>query len=124
MNNLWTNTNYAKEKKKYANGIIEQNLSENREELVGALYRTSSENQRDNDSIDTQQKLLLKWINNNRAILIEEYHEEATSAFHNVAWERPELMRMLNDVKEGTINHGVFFKRDRLARDIDSTYIN
>lgn len=88
-----------------------------------ALYiRVSTEEQALNgDSIETQEKNLIKFAKDNQYKIIDIYKDEGYSArkpYH----KRKEFVRLLNDVKEKKIDLILFTKLDRWFRNVANYY--
>lgn len=91
--------------------------------MRAALYaRVSTEEQVVHGfSIDAQKQLLSDWATKNNATIVDYYIDEGISA-RKPAEKRPELMRLLADVKSDLIDVIVFCKLDRWFRNIKEYY--
>lgn len=92
----------------------------------GLLKRVSSSRQAMvlNGSIDTQDDLLrsaiaMKSTPEEPWEFAEEYEEEGVSA---KTWKRPEIQRLISDIKAGKVNTIVVYKLDRLIRGVRDFY--
>lgn len=88
-----------------------------------ALYcRVSTEEQAAHGvSVEAQQAALRAWAQKERMQIVGEYVDAGFSA-RKPANKRPELMRLLNDVKAGKIDLIAFTKLDRWFRNISEYY--
>lgn len=88
-----------------------------------ALYvRVSSEEQKMHGlSIEDQVTSLYSWAKKEKAEVIDCYNDAGVSA-RKPASKRPELQRLLNDVRAGKIDLIVFTKLDRWFRNISEYY--
>jgi site-specific DNA recombinase len=69
-------------------------------------------------SLSMQRDMALEYAEKRDWIIHDVYDEGNRSARKTTLEERPELKRLLNDVKAGKIQRVVVFKRDRLARKV------
>jgi DNA invertase Pin-like site-specific DNA recombinase len=85
-----------------------------------AVYiRVSSEQQvQEGDSIAMQESLARAIIQENKGELFKIYTDPGISASKTDLEDRPALMEMLNDAKDGLFDKLIVFKRDRLARNV------
>ena len=88
---------------------------------VAVYARVSSEEQKKNQSIETQRVYARKWLDleKDRGELMEvagEYLDDGVSGTDPLE-ERPGGKSLLHDAKEGKFNKLVFYKIDRLGRD-------
>lgn len=81
-----------------------------------AYCRTSTENQKDEKTIDIQKENLLRYASQNKIEIIDWFLDDGVSgALEN----RPELLRMMEYLKNNSDIDGVLiYKLDRLARDL------
>lgn len=70
-------------------------------------------------SINTQKFSCLEYAQQNGWVIDDIYNEGHCSARKTVLQERPEVKRLLQDVKLGRIGRILVFKRDRLARNVE-----
>jgi site-specific DNA recombinase len=82
-----------------------------------AYYRSSTSLQQ--GSVTTQRQQIRDYALKNHILIDEEYEDEFVSARINSIKDRPELQRMLTDIRKGLINHVLVYKRDRLARKLE-----
>jgi site-specific DNA recombinase len=82
-----------------------------------AYYRSSTSLQQ--GSVTTQRQKIRDYALINHILIDEEYEDEFVSARKNSIKDRPELQRMLTDIRKGLINHVLVYKRDRLARKLE-----
>ncbi|MFS0783230.1 recombinase family protein [Bacillus sp. 1P06AnD] len=70
-------------------------------------------------SINTQKVTCLEYAQQNGWVIDDIYNEGNRSARKTTLQERPELQRLLQDIKLGRIGRILVFKRDRLARNVE-----
>lgn len=81
---------------------------------VGVYVRVSTEEQRDQGySIDAQLREIKEYCERRNLNIIDIYNDAGHSAKD---LNRPEMERMLNDIKNGKINLVISMKVDRLTR--------
>ncbi|ACT03368.1 recombinase family protein [Paenibacillus sp. JDR-2] len=81
------------------------------------LYARSSISTQEH-SIDMQKALALEKIKNKGELFDDLYLDEAVSARKTELKERPELNRLMYDIKRGLVTSVYVYKRDRLARNV------
>lgn len=94
------------------------------QDRFGILVRVSTDMQaQDGDSIEMQINLANEIIKEHNGILVKTYLEEGVSASKNRIPKRPKLLECINDIKNGTINHLIVYRRDRLVRNTEDSII-
>lgn len=84
---------------------------------TGIYMRVSTEDQaKDGFSIHAQREKLSSYANINDWEIVDYYIDEGISA-KNIK-DRPDINRLINDVKEGKINNVLVYKLDRLTRSV------
>lgn len=84
---------------------------------TGIYMRVSTEDQaKDGFSIHAQREKLSSYANINDWEIVDYYVDEGISA-KNIK-DRPDINRLINDVKEGKINNVLVYKLDRLTRSV------
>lgn len=88
-----------------------------------ALYcRVSTEDQADHGiSLEAQDAVLTDYANKNDLTIVGRYVDAGISARKSIS-KRKELMRLLDDVKDGKIDQIIFTKLDRWTRNIRDFY--
>lgn len=81
------------------------------------LYARSSISSQEH-SIDMQKALALEKIKAKGELFDDLYLDEAVSARKNALEERPELNRLIRNIKKGLVTTIYVYKRDRLARNV------
>lgn len=95
----------------------------NRKGDWAVLTRVSTDEQfEEGESYENQIKLGEELVKAHGGRVYDQYKEEGISAFKKRVAQRPEIMRLLNDLADGRIKHVVAFKRDRLIRDPEDYY--
>jgi DNA invertase Pin-like site-specific DNA recombinase len=95
----------------------------NRKGDWAVLARVSTDEQFEEGESYENQISLGKWLVKDKGGKVyDTYLEEGISAFKKRIVQRPEIMRLLDDVADGKIKHVVCFKRDRLIRDPEDYY--
>ncbi|OGM61510.1 hypothetical protein A2961_04145 [Candidatus Woesebacteria bacterium RIFCSPLOWO2_01_FULL_39_21] len=80
---------------------------------VAAYCRVSTERQKDEQTIEVQQRFIKEWAEQNNSIVVEWYLDDGWSGD---TLERPELDRFREDANKESWEAAVFIDRDRLAR--------
>lgn len=95
------------------------------EQKIYAVHqRVSTDMQaEDGESMDMQKTLAAEMIKRENGILFKEYLEPALSASKTRLANRPEIMRLLNDAKEGLFTHLIAYRRDRLFRNAEESIV-
>lgn len=95
------------------------------EQKIYAVHqRVSTDMQaEDGESMDMQETLAKELIKRENGILYKEYLEPALSASKTRLANRPEIMRLLNDAKEGLFTHLIAYRRDRLFRNAEESIV-
>jgi site-specific DNA recombinase len=71
------------------------------------------------DSVDTQQQSIYEYAMIKGLLIDDTYVDPHVSARKKSVHERPELKRLIKDIKKGEISTLIVYKRDRLARKVD-----
>lgn len=79
-----------------------------------AYYRSSSTLQK--NSIGMQQSKARQYARVYGMVIEEEYEDEFVSARKNEIAQRPEMYRLIQDIRAGSVGTVLVYKRDRLAR--------
>lgn len=95
------------------------------EQKIYAVHqRVSTDMQaEDGESMDMQETLAKELIEREGGTLYKEYLEPALSASKTRLANRPELMRLLNDAREGKFTHLIAYRRDRLFRNAEESIV-
>lgn len=95
------------------------------EQKIYAIHqRVSTDMQADDgESMDMQETLAKELIERENGVLFKEYLEPALSASKTRLANRPEIMRLLNDAKEGRFTHLIAYRRDRLFRNAEESIV-
>lgn len=89
---------------------------------VAAYPRVSTEEQKRHGlSIETQTASLEEWARRNR-LRIQEFYNDAGNSARKPYHKRPEMLRLLEDVKAGRIDLIIFTKLDRWFRSVGEYY--
>ena len=86
----------------------------------GVLIRVSSEMQaNDGDSLDMQRSLADEYAKENGGEIYNYYMEEGLSASKTRIENRPMLLKLMDDIELGKVNHVIAYKRDRIMRNAE-----
>lgn len=80
---------------------------------VAAYCRVSTDRQKEEQTIEVQQRFIKEWAEQNNAVIVEWYLDDGWSGD---TLERPELDRLREGADKGLWEGVVFIDRDRLAR--------
>ncbi|QQE77754.1 recombinase family protein [Alicyclobacillus sp. SO9] len=81
---------------------------------IVAYYRSSTDLQE--HSVDMQRTMAFKMAQQKLLVIDDQYPDPSTSARKNNMRDRPELWRLISDIKKGRVQNLLVYKRDRLAR--------
>lgn len=87
-----------------------------RKEIFGILERVSSDKQIDGESLESQRELAHEVVKKYDGEIYEYYTEEGVSASKKRIHQRPKMQKLIQDIKDGKVNHVIAYKRDRIMR--------
>jgi site-specific DNA recombinase len=90
----------------------------------GEYIRYSTKKQTDGLSEQYQSNYNHRLINKVNGVLIDQYKDKGTSGYHTVVTQRPEMVKLINNIKSGNINCIVFYEESRLSRRIIDFYVD
>lgn len=90
------------------------------EKSYGILGRVSTEMQaNDGDSLVMQRELAQAYVEENGGVIYDYYIEEGLSASKTRIENRPKLLKLIEDIENGKVNHVIAYKRDRIMRNAE-----
>jgi site-specific DNA recombinase len=83
-----------------------------------AYYRNSITKEKQPISIEMQMDHVRKLAKHQKIIIDDEFIDSETSARKTQTEERPQMMRLLNEVSKGSVNRIIVYSRCRIARNV------
>ena len=86
---------------------------------AASYIRASDDSQVDGHSLDAQREEIARWCEHRGYSIGEVYADEGVSARTDKIERRPQLMRLLQDAKQGRFDIAVFHTLDRWSRNLN-----